>query len=116
MKRVKQQPLPKVRLMAVVTLSGVSAEPILTFPNNKTAAADMSQWGKTSMHPAQNMGRDTMPPQQQKMPTKTDNLQQVAKDLARDTNTEQHRGVARDIAQNDRQSQPEREQRQEHER
>lgn len=54
MRRIRAtQPMPKVKLMAVVTLSGVSVEPLLMFPNTP-ASTDMKQWGRTSMHPAQN--------------------------------------------------------------
>lgn len=50
--RRSESKLPKVKLMAVATLSGVSAEPILLFPNG-AASADMRDWGKTSPHPSQ---------------------------------------------------------------
>lgn len=44
--------LPRVKLMAVATLSGISAEPMLLFPK-AAASADYRQWGKTSFHPSQ---------------------------------------------------------------
>lgn len=57
--------LPKVKLMAVANLSGISAEPILMFPN-APVSADMKQWGRTSFHPSQNSGHAAMPPAQQR--------------------------------------------------
>lgn len=54
-----KESLPKVRLMAVATLSGVSAEPMLMFPNT-TTSADHRQWGKTAVHPAQESSREPM--------------------------------------------------------
>lgn len=55
-----KESLPKVTLMAVATLSGVSAEPILMFPNT-AASADHRQWGKTSFHPSQEASQVKLP-------------------------------------------------------
>jgi hypothetical protein len=81
--------LPKVKLMAVATLSGISAEPILMFPD-APVSADMKQWGKTSVYPSQNIDPGLMPPAQQRHEAHvSEALQSITPSIAR-----QHEMVA----------------------